>query len=95
MADHEEGDEETFILTDEDGAESDWIIAGIIPVNGKSYAFLVPVEESEEDDAMVMRVDRDLSGEDILADIEDEDELEAVALALTEFLGEGEADKPN
>ena len=94
---HDDGDKEIIVLTNEDGEESDWTIAGIIPLNGKSYAFLVPVEESANDDGVLMRIDKDPGGDgDILADIEDEEEVEAVAQALLQFLGdEEEQDNPN
>jgi len=77
---------DTVVLTDEDGKEHEFAIVDVIEVEGKDYAILLPMGEEAEDeeaegDAVILRIDTDENGEDVLVDIEDDDEWEKVAEA--------------
>ncbi len=85
----EEQDEEIVVLTDEDGNEHEYTIVQVLKVDGKDYAVLLPVEPENEDDeaAVILRIDQE-DGEDVLAEIEDDEEFERVAEAWEELLDE-------
>ena len=51
----------------------------MLEVEEKQYAVLSPIEDNEEsDDAIILRVETDENGEDMLYDIEDDEEWEKV-----------------
>ena len=61
----------------------------VIEVEGCEYAILQPTEDDPDDDeepeAFILKIDIDENGEEILADIEDDDEWEKVADAWQEM----------
>ena len=68
-------------LIDEDGVEHDFEVLDIFELEENSYAVLLPLDDPEfadSDDAVIMRVDTDENGEDVLCDIEDDEEWEKV-----------------
>jgi len=85
---HEEGD--FVVLTDEDGEEHEFELVDVFDLNGKEYAVLASAEDSDEEDdeAIVLRVERDGEGQDMLVDIEDDEEWERVAARWDEILEE-------
>ncbi|MFZ5824116.1 MAG: DUF1292 domain-containing protein [Bacillota bacterium] len=90
-----EHDEETIILTDEDGNEHEFSIVQVIKVDEKDYAILLPLHgEEEEEEAVILRIDQE-NGEDILVEIEDEAEFERVAEAWEEQMDEEAFDEEN
>lgn len=96
MADADQ--EDVVVLTDEEGHEHEFTVIDVIEVEGKEYAILVPMLETDEevededvfdaDEAVILRIDKDDEGEDILVDIEDEEEWQRVANAWDELLDE-------
>ncbi|RJQ25830.1 MAG: DUF1292 domain-containing protein, partial [Peptococcaceae bacterium] len=70
--------EETITLIDEEGVEHDFTLVDIIEVDGFEYAILLPVNDEEEDEAIVLRFTQDEEGNDLLIDIEDDEEWEKV-----------------
>lgn len=84
--DHEEDD--TVVLTDENGVEHEFELVDVFDLDGKQYAVLAPTEEDEEDDeeAIVLRVEKDPDGNDVLVDIEDDEEWDRVAARWDEIL---------
>ena len=80
---------EAVVLVDEDGVEHSFIVIDVIEVDGKDYAILLPSEESTDEDqepeAIILRLDVDPNGEEILEEIEDDDEWEKVADAWQDF----------
>lgn len=80
-------EEETIILTDEEGKEHEFNLVDIITVDGEEYAILQPVDE---DEAIILRFGIDEDGNEILCDIEDDEEWERVADAWQEMLEEGD-----
>ncbi len=91
---HDHDEEETIVLTDEEGHEHEFTIIQVIKVEEKDYAILLPTEEAESDEeegqAIILRIDQDEAGDDILVEIEDEEEFERVAEAWEEVLDEEE-----
>ncbi len=71
-------------LVDEEGVDHDFEILDMIEMDGKKYFILLPLddeEDEEEDAAIVMRVDVDENGEDLLCEIEDDEEWKRVTEA--------------
>lgn len=86
-----EHDESDFVvLTDENGEEHEFELVDVFDLDGKEYAVLASAEDADEDDeeAIVLRVERDTDGQDMLVDIEDDDEWERVAARWDEILEE-------
>ncbi|MCD7826308.1 MAG: DUF1292 domain-containing protein [Clostridiaceae bacterium] len=79
--------EETMVtLTDEDGNDRDFYVDEIYPLNGATYAALIPGDEETITEYYVFRV-KDLGNDDFeLEDLEDEDEYDAAADAYEEIL---------
>ena len=91
--DNEEFDEPTVSMTLEDGTELECDVIAIFPVDDRDYIALLPnrpVEGYEENEVFLYRY-KELDGDDIeLAQIETEEEYEAVADAFDELLDEEE-----
>ncbi|HHW03477.1 MAG TPA: DUF1292 domain-containing protein [Thermoanaerobacterales bacterium] len=85
-------EKELITLYDEDGKETEFEVLGIVNVEDNDYAILVPLdEENEEEEAYIFRIDTDENGEEVLTEVEDDDEFEAVREAW-EALCEGDYD---
>ena len=89
----DEMDEAKGSRTLDDGTELECDVIAIFPVNGQDYIALLPdkvIDGYEEDEVFLYRY-KELEGEDIeLAQIESEEEYEAVADAFDELLDEEE-----
>ena len=74
--------EEEIILVDEDGEEHVFIMLDAIEVEGGQYAILQPKDENLEDDeapeAVILKIELDENGDEVLSEIEDDDEWEKV-----------------
>ena len=84
MVEREEGD--LVVLTDENGEEHEFELVDVFEVDGKEYAVLASTEEEEDEEAIVLRVEKDAEGNDQLVDIDDDDEWEKVAARWDEIL---------
>jgi putative Holliday junction resolvase len=94
--------EGVIVLTDEDGEEHEFELVDMLELEGKRYAILMPLEEEEDDldggdaeddeyeddDTVILRVETDQEGNDLLVQIEDDDEWERVVEAWEEILDE-------
>ncbi|GAB6274682.1 MAG: DUF1292 domain-containing protein [Peptococcaceae bacterium] len=90
--------EDTITLIDEDGEEQDFFIVDELTVEGNKYAVLLSLEEEEcledeedeedEGEAVILKYVLDEKGNEILADIEDDEEWEKVANAWEEMLSQ-------
>lgn len=75
----EEELDDVLILVDEDDVEHPFQMIDMVEVEGKKYAVLTPMEEgSDEDEAIILRIEEDENGEEVLYDIEDDEEWEKV-----------------
>lgn len=81
-------EEEVFTLTDEEGNESDFEFIGRIELGENTYVALVPVDGDEEE-YVILKVDKDENGEEYLSTIEDDEEFDKAADAFEdEFMSE-------
>ena len=91
MAEEIMGDE-IFTLTDEEGNESEFELIASQEIDGVTYVALVPyVEENkdaEEQEYVVLKLEADENGEDLLVTIDDDDEFEKVAEIFEDMLFE-------
>lgn len=71
--------EEVFTLTDEDGNEKQFELLGSQEIDGNSYLALVPVEDNDDDEYVILKVEEDEDGEEMLVTIDDDDEFNRVA----------------
>ncbi|NLE13729.1 MAG: DUF1292 domain-containing protein [Clostridiales bacterium] len=71
-------EEEIFTLTDEEGVETQFALLGSCEYEGNTYLALMPVD-GNDDDYVILRIEVDEDGEEILATIEDDDEFDKVA----------------
>ena len=79
-------DEEIFTLTDEEGNEKQFELIGSLESDGIIYYALVPVEENENNEYVILKGDTDDEGEDILVTIDDDDEFNKIAEMFDEEL---------
>ena len=71
-------DGDIYTLTDETGKESEFELIGSCEFEGKTYLALIPVEEGTEE-YVILRLEADEKGEEILVTIDDDDEFDRVA----------------
>ncbi len=85
--------EELFTLTDEDGNESQFALMGELELDGNIYLALVPADNEDADEYVVLKVTTDENGEEILVTIDDDDEFDKVADAFEDqFMGDFDLD---
>ena len=79
-------------LTDEDGNEFELEHLGTLELNGTIYMSFVPadMDEDEEDFGLILLKVVEKDGEDLLADIDDSEELDAVYEKFMEELFDDE-----
>ncbi|HHW30238.1 MAG TPA: DUF1292 domain-containing protein [Clostridiaceae bacterium] len=72
--------DDVVVLVDENGQEIEFQHIDTIEMNGNEYVVLVPAEEVEadEEEVIILKVEQDEKGEDILVSVEDEEELDEV-----------------
>lgn len=81
--------ENIVVLTDEEGVETEFEVITILEVENNQYCVLYPVD-SDEEDAIVLKLVQDESGEDMLTEIESDEEYEKVVEAYEEWADENE-----
>lgn len=88
---------DSVVLIDEDGEEHNFTMLDIIEVEGAQYAILQPEDDDPDDDleqeAIILKIEKDENGDEILSDIEDDDEWEKVADAWQDLMQEEGGDK--
>lgn len=90
-------EEETNLITlvDEDGHEHRFNLLNVLEVDGLKYAVMFPEttedeEDEEDEEAIILRIDTDEAGEEVLVDIEDDSEFEKVCQVLEDMYEEDE-----
>ncbi|MDI3509081.1 MAG: hypothetical protein PWP55_1273 [Clostridiales bacterium] len=87
-------DEENIVtLIDEDDNEVQFEHILTLEIDDKEYVLLSPLEPMEDldqDEAIVLRIEQDENGEDIYVSIDDEDEMQAVYDAYMEIISDEE-----
>lgn len=85
--------EELFTLTDEEGNESQFALLGELELDGQIYLALIPADNDDADEYVVLKVEVDENGEELLVTIDDDDEFDRVADAFEDqFMGEFDLD---
>ena len=80
---------DTIILTDDEGEEHEFMVVDLLKVEGKEYVILLPLDdEDDEAEAVVFRLDVDEAGDEVLCEIEDDAEWEAVEKAWEKAVAE-------
>ena len=94
-----ENEREFFTLVDEDGSEIEFEKIGEVTIGEKTYFAMIPAEAAEnatQNDGgfceyVVLRLEKDEDGEDVLVTIDDDDEFDDVADYFDDMLSD-EAD---
>ncbi|MFD2169232.1 DUF1292 domain-containing protein [Tumebacillus lipolyticus] len=74
-------------LTDEEGGEHEFEVLEMLEVEEQMYAILQPIDAQDEE-AVILRLEKDQDGSDLLAYIEDDAEWDRVAEAYDTLLYE-------
>ncbi|TQQ84604.1 DUF1292 domain-containing protein [Peptacetobacter hominis] len=80
-------DENIVKLIDENGNEIEFEIILTLEAEGKEYAILMPVEDNDEEEAYIYRIEEDAQGE-MLVPLEDDDEYETVVAVYEAIMEE-------
>ena len=73
-------DDEIYTLTDEEGKEQDFQLLGTCEIEGVEYLALVPVDDGGEPaEYVILKVEKDENGEEMLVTIDDDEEFDRVA----------------
>ena len=84
-------EEEIFTLTDEDGHESEFRLLASHELDGLTYLALEPLEDNENGEYVILRLDYDEENdEETLVTVDDDDEFDAVADVFDDMLFESE-----
>jgi uncharacterized protein YrzB (UPF0473 family) len=86
-----ENNENIIVLSDENGEETKFEVVTVLEVEDNDYYVQYPVD-SEEEDAIVLKLVTNEAGEDVLTTIDDDDEFDKVAEVYEEWL-ESEEDE--
>lgn len=79
MADELFDAQEVIILTDESGNEVQFEVIASLEIDGVLYYALMPTEDNENGDCVLLKLEKDENGEDVLSTIDDDDEYDRVA----------------
>ncbi len=84
--------ENVFTLTDEEGNESEFELLGELTLDDNTYLALIPME-GDEDEYVILKIEVDENGDELLVTIDDDDEFDRVADAFEDtFMGEIDLD---
>lgn len=90
--DEKEFESEYYTLTDEEGNELQFEVIGTAELNGTVYHAMIPVDDQpEEEDVyeyVILKVEKDEDGEDILVTIDDDEEFDDVADYFDDMLSD-------
>ena len=85
--------ENVFTLTDEEGNESEFEFLGEMSIDDITYLALIPLG-GDEDEYVVLKVEVDENGDELLVTIDDDEEFDRVADAFEDsFMGEIDLDE--
>lgn len=77
-------------LLDEDGKEVEFEVITKIDIKDSEYVIVSPKEASPEVEAIILKIDVDEDGNDILYTIEDDEEFNMVSEAYEALFSEGD-----
>lgn len=85
--------ENIFTLTDEEGNESEFELLGELTIDDNKYLALIPLD-GDEDEYVVLKIEVDENGDELLVTIDDDDEFDRVADAFEDtFMDEIDLDE--
>ena len=85
--------DDIYTLTDEEGNESEFEYLGELTLDDNDYIALIPLD-GEEDEYVILKVETDENGEELLVTIDDDDEFDRVADAFEDtFMDECDLDE--
>ena len=73
--------DDILVLVDEKGEEVEFEYLDTMSMNGAEYAILLPLEEDEDaetEEVVILKLDKDESGEDSFISVDDQNELHEV-----------------
>ena len=79
-------DEEVYTLTDEEGNQKQFELLGSQEIDGVAYYALVPLEDNDANEYVILKGENDENGEELLVTIDDDDEFNRVADIFDEEL---------
>ena len=85
----EELEDGLVVLIDEDNNEHTFQVLERIELNGQEYAILVPLDEDDDDSAIPLKIVIE-DGEELLYDIDNDDEWEAIVEFWNNYVDEEE-----
>lgn len=68
-----------YVLTDENGEDRTFILIGYEELDGAEYLALIPKSEEENDEYVILKLEKDESGEEVLVTIDDDEEFDKIA----------------
>ncbi|MBO4539860.1 MAG: DUF1292 domain-containing protein [Clostridia bacterium] len=86
-------DDEIVTMTYEDGTTEDFFCIAELDYEGKWYAYLQPVEETDdfaEDEVLIYEIGEDENGDEIFLPVEDDDLLDKLVEELNNSVDEDE-----
>lgn len=83
--------ESQITLIDEEGHEHEFTLVDVVQWSQRQYAALSPADD-EDGAVVILRIDQDDEGNDVLSDIEDDEEFDQVVEVLAEEWQEEEVD---
>jgi len=78
MAEELFGDE-IYTLTDDEGNESQFELLASREIDGVTYFALIPIEDNDNGEYVILKSEIDEDGEEMLVTIDDDDEFDRIA----------------
>lgn len=72
-------EQDIFTLTDEEGKEQQFSLLATTEENGIVYLALEPLDENPDDSYVILKLEKDADGEEVLVTIDDDDEFDHIA----------------
>ncbi len=86
--------DEIYTLTDDEGNESQFELLASREIDGATYFALIPMEDNDSGEYVILKSETDEDGEEMLVTIDDDDEFERVAdIFDDELFGEVDYDE--
>lgn len=75
-------EENRVVLTDDEGHDHEFDVLDVLEIDENEYCILLPLDhEEEEEEAIILKIGTDESGDEVLFEVEEDDEWEMVAAA--------------
>ncbi len=71
--------DEIYTLTDDEGNESQFELLASREIDGVTYFALIPIEDNDNGEYVILKSEIDEDGEEMLVTIDDDDEFDRIA----------------